>query len=310
VCWAAPVLCACGQQGLVLDKALVESCARGARCMPLCRRRRMPLFVFTTPVSTPHPTTRWSVILFALTHPDPHPRATPPPRSNRKADICVSSPATHRLIFIYPQCGTDLSLELATFGEAGWSAARPSEGQDRVSTPSVRAPPSCGRPPVALEGRLLGWAALGHSLGRLWTGGPGFNLSRPPLGRPAGWRPAPLLGRAASPRRLRGRPFRAGARRRRERSASLVRRPQDNALVASVDRRLRCKSESATFGGGRMDRGTLLRTVCSIDVETLRPQPCKKSSRRVIKPLAETVRPLPVCQNTIVRRAPTATTSQ
>jgi len=60
----------------------------------------------------------------------------------------------------------------------------------------------------------------------------------------------------------------------------------------------------------RLDRGAPLRTVCSIDVELLRPQLCKKISRRVIKPLAETVRPLPVCQSTVVRRVPTATTSQ
>jgi len=212
-------------------------------------------------------------------------------------------------------------------------------------------------------------------LGCLWTVGPGANLSRPPSGSPAGTRPAPLLGRAAYPRRRRGRPFREGARRRRERAASLVRRPQDTVWAASgqsapvqigvghlrgvrlergphlcwagprihavdvgapfvrepaggargpplwlgglrtlfgppLDRRPRCKPESATFGGCGLDRGPPLRTVCSIDVEKLRPRPCRKSSRRVIKPLAETVRPLPACQSTVVRRVPTATTSQ
>jgi len=137
---AAPVLCACGQQGLALDEVLVESCARGARCMPSCRRRRMPLLVFTTPFSTTHSPTRWSVILFRLTHPDPHPRAPPAPRSHREADTCDNSPAFHRVIFTYPQCGTDLSRTSATFEEAGWIAARPSAGQSRVSTPSAWAP--------------------------------------------------------------------------------------------------------------------------------------------------------------------------
>ena len=128
-----------------------------------------------------------------------------------------------------PRCKS----ELATFGRAGWIAASPAAGQGRVSTPSACEPLSSGRPLLAQEGRLSGQAAPGHCLGCPSTVGYGANLSRPPSGKPAGSRLAPLLGRAAYPCRRRERRLRAGARRRRERAPSLVRRPQETVCAAS-----------------------------------------------------------------------------
>jgi len=46
--------------------------------------------------------------------------------------------------------------ESATFGEAGWVAARPSIGQNGVSAPSPWAPLSCGRLPAAQKSHLVG----------------------------------------------------------------------------------------------------------------------------------------------------------
>jgi len=105
-------------------------------------------------------------------------------------------------------------------------------------------------------GRLCRQAAPGHCLGRLCGQAAPVRIGVGHLrGVPAGSWPAPLSGRAAHPRRRQARPAHAADRRRRLRAASADRRPLDTVWAASVDRRPRCESESATFGACRLDRG-------------------------------------------------------
>jgi len=197
---------------------------------------------------------------------------------------------------IIPQVRRDHCLLGGHYVEASRISACPSVGQGHASALSTGASRSRGRPPSSQVGRLSAkaapvWIRVGH-LGNVPD---------------ESW-PALLAGRAGHPCRRQARSAHAADRRRRLQAAFADGRTLNTVWLASVDRRPRYESESATFGACRLGHGPPLCQEGPCIPISFRLFACRVLLREQLLGVDAVARHLP-CQNTgptLMRSATTA----